>query len=393
MRSLSLAIRKLRTLFNWVVASLLVLAGIEAGYAAFRFAFRLKDRSVADRIIDFSVFRDKPWAKAMFMEQNAVKMEYEQYVGWKSSPFSGTYVNVDSDGNRRTIAPSCDSQDSVFVMGGSSVWGVCVRDDHTIPSLLAQRLCRNGLHFAVVNCGEKGYTFAQNLLHLVLLLRAGHRPSHVLFLDGANDIAAAHHAGRAGVNGLTDELNGLLKFRQSSHLNQMMSIVGDWYEHSSVIGKMLRWLASIVIGKQTTDPGLKGYTEPELAALTQGIEQNYLVSYHDLAGLSEAYGFTWHCFLQPLVFTKPHQTSEELRADHVSNSEFRSLSINTYATLARDSLKNWTDLSSALDSSTATRFLDFCHVSEEANEIISARICDIAFGQTPARTKAQLPGR
>ena len=362
---------------KWLGACILVIVFIEAGYSGYRSVFGHDRVGVPERLIRSSVLNDKPWAEAMFKEQFAAGMEYHAYLGWRSLPFKGMYVNVSSEGIRRTFPASCNAmanRDSVFVFGGSSIWGVCVRDEHTVPSCLAEHLCREGNTSTVVNYGEKGFSFTQGVLSLILLLRSGHRPSQVIFVDGANDILAAYLAGKVGVEQLDGELQGLVDFKRLSHIRQVASVAEDWVEHSSVIWKILTRLRTMVLPHVGPNPLSMRYKKEDLAGLSVAIEQNYLASYRLLGNMSRLYGFTYHCFLQPLAYTKVHLTDEDLQGDYVDNADLRSLSLETYALLQRDSLQGLHSLADVLDTCNTTCYFDFCHVSEDANGIIADRI-------------------
>ena len=76
----------------------------------------------------------QPWGDAFWAEHFRAEsgVEYDPFVLWRTSEFSGEYVNVDSSGRRSTHdAGECTI--TVSVVGGSSVWGWGVPDWGTIP--------------------------------------------------------------------------------------------------------------------------------------------------------------------------------------------------------------------------------------------------------------------
>src|SRR5439155_17899889 len=86
--------------------------------------------------------------------------------------------------------------------GGSTMWGTSQRDDHTIAAEAAHRLqalAGPNARVEVTNFGETGYVNTQELLQLMLELRAGHRPDVVVFYDGLNEVAATVQGGTAGL--------------------------------------------------------------------------------------------------------------------------------------------------------------------------------------------------
>src|SRR6185295_3816027 len=99
----------------------------------------------------------------------------------RRKPFHGTYINVDSAGIRITPQRPISGVPvaRVFMFGGSTMWGWLQRYDKTIPAEVARRLATmadsvGGIE--VTNFGETGYVFTQEVLELMLQLRAGNRP-------------------------------------------------------------------------------------------------------------------------------------------------------------------------------------------------------------------------
>lgn len=80
------------------------------------------------------------------------------------------------------IEPVLDG--AIWLFGGSTTWGVGVTDCDTIPSVMNGLLPRE----TVVNLGVPAYGRNAEIDRLFHLLRQGHRPRAVLFLDGLNDI-------------------------------------------------------------------------------------------------------------------------------------------------------------------------------------------------------------
>jgi lysophospholipase L1-like esterase len=75
----------------------------------------------------------------------------------------------------------------IWMLGGSTTLGLGVRAPETIPSLLNDRLEKES-DWRVYNLGQAGFTSTQELLLLVELLEAGHRPDAILCYDGINEV-------------------------------------------------------------------------------------------------------------------------------------------------------------------------------------------------------------
>jgi lysophospholipase L1-like esterase len=143
------------------------------------------------------------WYQPYMAEFNRSRqMQWEPYLYFRRPAFRGAYITVDSAGHRVTpqAAPAGSPRARMFLFGGSTMWGSYQRDDRTIPAEVARRLAAtNAPAVEVTNYGESGYVFTQEMLALILQLRAGNIPDVVVFYDGINDVAATVQDGVAGI--------------------------------------------------------------------------------------------------------------------------------------------------------------------------------------------------
>ena len=142
-----------------------------------------------------------PWIDDYFSEIKQMSFRWEPYVYWRKSAFKGKYVTVDDSGIRRTWnEPAPNSHPlRVWFFGGSTMWGLGVRDEYTIPSLVSQELAKQGIRAEVTNYGQQGYNSTQELIALILLLRNGESPDLAVFYDGVNEVLSAGKQGQAGI--------------------------------------------------------------------------------------------------------------------------------------------------------------------------------------------------
>ena len=141
---------------------------------------------------------DHPYAKEEWFElfqspQEMGKREYryDPYRGWWLTAKKSNYVNVSPKGTRLTLpAPSNpDSARRVFMLGGSTMWGITARDAYTIPSLTAARLkAREVSDVEIVNFAHAGFNSTQEAISVLIEIAKGNVPSVVVFLHGYNDI-------------------------------------------------------------------------------------------------------------------------------------------------------------------------------------------------------------
>jgi len=143
-----------------------------------------------------------PWLKAREGAYINGNVTYDPYRGWWPRTVAHVGLHVDAAGIRRTVQPALrDDQEkrSVYLFGGSTMWGFSARDHATIPSLLAARLAEAGIHdVEIVNFAQIAFNLTQNLATLSLRLREGEQPVAAIFLDGVNEIAPIDAGERPG---------------------------------------------------------------------------------------------------------------------------------------------------------------------------------------------------
>jgi hypothetical protein len=145
-----------------------------------------------------------------FFELNRLGMQYQPWAQFSEPSFHGKHVMVETDSRgfprRRTVNQENSSKlpvVEVLALGGSTTFGYNVSDEHTWPSYLSEilnDLARQeslNVHVQVENYGRAFYYPSQETALLIDLLKSGHRPSVVIFLDGVNwsefrDVPAFH---------------------------------------------------------------------------------------------------------------------------------------------------------------------------------------------------------
>jgi lysophospholipase L1-like esterase len=194
---------------GWLILgiTLLFIVLLESGYRAVAIIGGAIGRDAADpRGVEPSNPLDTlPWwpaYKADHLREEEVR--WTPYVYIRNPTFAGTHMTVDSLGRR--VTPFAASVGGpavrVFFYGGSTTFGWFQRDSFTIPAVAAQRLQNlvgDRASVTVTNFGVPGHTFTQEILELLLQLRAGARPDVVVFYDGINDAMATVQNGRAGI--------------------------------------------------------------------------------------------------------------------------------------------------------------------------------------------------
>lgn len=311
-----------------------------------------------------------PWARTYHKELASLRTEWRPYVYWRTKPFHGEYVTVDEHGRRRTwrqpgTPPSGDPL-TIFMFGGSTLWGWGARDEFTIPSLVAKKLTKRiGRPVDVVNFGEIGYVSTQEVIALMIELRAKHVPEVVIFYDGVNDIIAA----QSGVPGITmNERNRVAEFNLRGRLN--------WrgFVKNLALYEVTRWVLRMVNPSPAQDIGAK-----KEHALAQSVVEQWVENARHVEALARDYGFRALFFLQPTIFSKEQLSPRERRLYEYEEEHggragpfFAEVYASFERTLRAARRQHIFDLSEVFKQHTGTVFIDRWHVTEEGNSYVAA---------------------
>jgi len=324
-------------------------------------------------------FKDRGtgFATLGFLTGNESQREYiawEPYTYWKSRPFVSRGINVDADGNRRTVQPEgrSDPATKIFMFGGSVLWGMFVLDNETIPSLVARELADRGFsNFEVKNFAQIGYVSTQELIQLIMQLRSGNVPDIVIFYDRVNDTWSAFQNRVAGWP-LSEE-NRRKEFEGYSAGDMLLRHYGAKSALLRAV-KDVRDVLSKLQGKVFKQAASESRLDAKCddALLTQTVD-TYSFNMHLVRLLAKAYGFECFFFWQPTVFSTDTITA----ADGFNKKKYGVY--NTFFNCAyakvpslESSEQNFYDLQKVLGSTDESLFFDFCHTKPNANKTIVA---------------------
>lgn len=252
----------------------------------------------------------EPWYRPLMAEMDSTTFSWGPFVYYRRQPFRGRYLNIDSLGLRATLSlrKSPGTPREVFLFGGSPLWGEGLRDSRTIPSRLAVELGSRGLSgVAITNFGEEGYVFTQDLVELLLQLRAGARPAAVVFYGGYNDIEAAMDNGRAG--GTKVERDAIRDLQQ---VRPLFTWRADLRAEAGVALRLVRIAVSRSQILSRLLPGAGLSATPPLDSLAGDITATYLRTVEVVEALAAHYGFApFYVWMPILDGTKAEQSAYE----------------------------------------------------------------------------------
>lgn len=364
-----------------VCASVAVCLGaVEAGARVY---FHFFPRPPATRYA-FRLQQPPPYRHAPYFSRAFVDESFRQPNGWYVPPgtrlvvpgdFHGQYINVEH-GQRRTTDVPATPQHTVFVLGGSTVYGAEVPDAYTIPSYLQRLLnARQPGVWRVENCGSIAVTAAQEVeLLRTEPLRQG---DWVVLYDGANDVVQGVYNGDphgwiVGENRKALGRMGPFK-RMMARLNlKYVAAQAGGYSVflSAVLGAM--------VNRANMVPKAHLLDAEKTAALAQETADVFRGEIAEAARFAASRGCGFAHFLDPQVFAADRRTPYE--ESLVRNYYISPNGLETAFRAAWPLLQNTPsyDLSHILDQRAGGEefYLDYCHVNHAANARIARTMAD-----------------
>jgi lysophospholipase L1-like esterase len=316
--------------------------------------------------------KDILWLDDYLKESGSSSLvKWEPFVYWHRKPFVGKYINIDQSGIRHTkqwnvSSKGVDKVINIFMLGGSTLWGVGARDDYTIPSLVARFLSEHGIKVNITNFGESGYVNTQEVIYLFLQLQKSNIPDIVIFYDGVNDVFSALQNGKAGIP--VNESNRKMEFNIASNYIELLKALLRESATFRLCSKGARKLFNF-----NFDTALNRNDYHKVAL---DITNTYLSNIKLVNDMSCG-KFTAMFYWQPVIYDKNHLTKYEqtqLRVDTQDLYNTVYAMIKFKAPIFKD--YHFYNISDIFKDSSKPIFIDFCHVNEAGNEVIADKIAN-----------------
>ena len=314
------------------------------------------------------------WVAAYWIEHYAsAQVEYAPYVEWRSVPFAGEYIVIDAQHHRRTFYTQCGVNTyTIWMFGGSTLWGYGVPDWDSIPSFLAKAYRDAGRPVCVRNYGQQGWASTQEVVELELALRGARRPPDlVIFLDGINDTLATWYNS-------TPELP--LDFAGIKRRLDTRDPYNDrpfGYLFRTYTVQILQDLTARLIPRRsaTESPHPVG---PALTRQAAAIIATYERDTKIVRGLSQIYGFSSVFFWQPVlsVGDKPLTTDERSIRDNANDRWPGLLPLfeRTYNIMRAEHRPSMYYIANVFKAQSQTMYIDFLHTGPNGNRLVAAQI-------------------
>jgi len=330
---------------------------------------------------------DQPWPEGLWREQlQVIHADYEAYGLWRSREYAGQHINVDASGIRRTVHSDCSDADSptLWLFGGSTMWGFGATDEQTIPSELAALLAAAGRPSCVVNLGEDSWRSETSLVALLLALKtSARRPDVVVFLDGCNDVLTPLFlTGRADREWSDETSRHWFNFAAQRKRGSLTYLSG-----ANTVTLAARLAARI------RTPVLPVPLD-RLDELASEIAAAYLSNAEALQALAHGYGFAAHSLWQPLGVTG-HKRLTAAERDGIGRQlgawfeASSTLAPQVEQLVARSGAPGVRSLSSAFDPIPESLYFDACHIRPSGNRLLAAEILSIVDASPPGSAGSQ----
>lgn len=275
-----------------------------------------------------------------------------QYAGIEYGEVESPYLRFSNGVRRSWRAPAgrCTAPIDVWMFGGSTMFGVGQRDDHTVASEVARMAWGEGYDLEVSNRAIPGDVawIEQRRLERALA-RGAQPPDMVVFYDGYNDLRAQEWAFMAG----SDTEGRLLSLND----RDLMPVLKDLVEEERD-GKR-------VVVADAVDINARPVDEPaEMQIVADGASFQYDVADGWSQAFLEARGIPVQRFFQPWVSTRDPVVSGDFPSSPIS----RSMSDRMRQRLPEGTV----DLADVLDGDMTPYYTDDVHTNEAANVVIAA---------------------
>lgn len=313
----------------------------------------------SEKRIHLPNYQKHEWLNGYYKEQALLNTVYYDYIGWRRSEFKGKFINIDANGYRRHDTTADKTKSSVWLFGGSTMWGTGVPDLMTIPAYTHKLLKINTFNF-----GETAYTAHQNLNLLIKEYLSGGNPKYVVFYDGVNDVA--------------HKCRGELNYYSGAREWQIRSALESRFSDKSELLSALR--PSIEIIKQPfvhLTKGKKYYDCDTNSEKANHIARAIITDWEIARHIVESNGGVFIPILQPVAYIgRPNITH---LSGVVSNTELQNQYISVYREIVRsldNSKQKYYNLTPTFDGIEQV-YIDFCHVTPDGNLRVAHEITKI----------------
>jgi lysophospholipase L1-like esterase len=315
-----------------------------------------------------------PQVTAPRAQVTAEYLEFDPFQMWRlrrGYEYRGIHISTDGFRHSSPVHAPAGSQ-LVFVLGGSTVFGVGASSTQTVTYFLQQlaNQFQSDRKFLVVNAGVTGYYSTQELIHLERNVLPYH-PALVISLTGRNDAFYGLHP-----NYIPDSIpyHGMLR-RDLGALDPYYSSLETpvWRIHA------MSWLSGLFANKRFD--WLKDFESPKLSFQPAAIEV-FLRNQRSVHSLLQGLSVRHFLFLQPtLNYPQRKLAPEEEGMDHDGYVAPLQQAYKRLCAATEESLdRTWFKGAINLTRRPGQLFIDNVHLSEAGARLTAQAIYRAIWG-------------
>ena len=308
---------------------------------------------------------DNDLKRSICLDNDNLKWSYEPYLQPNSDQhFSTINVNQDAFRGKEILLEKPSDMLRVFVVGGSTVFGVGSTSDlTTIPGYLQKHYDYNSnLTIEVINAGTpKAYSFSN--AELIKNNLINYEPDLFIIYTGWNDLGKTSQDKYFDVGGESTIISGFLEFLMKN----------EYYKSFGIIYKNYQiWRISTV-----DNVVIQNYDYSEKHAI------EWKNSWNTVCELGQENNFDVIITLQPILGTGSKQlTDEEIRNYELYNQENKLKPYQDFAAILPElnvKCSQVEDLRNIFQNNNETIFYDSGHTGDFGNEIIAKELFELSL--------------
>jgi lysophospholipase L1-like esterase len=369
----------MRNIKNLTINILLVNISIALALLVMELATRAMYNDHYINWMEFRKSRPEPYKNAEYFSKKFLEEQFS-HSKWINPPgtriiypenFKGEYFNIENNRRFTTDTPK-KYTNHIYLYGGSTVFCSEVPDKHTVASYL-QRYVNIDFpdKYCVVNCGVTSVNTLQQLEKLMVTkIDSG---DIVCFYGGVND----------GLLFTTGRVNGWIMGEKYIEYSRKFNLLQKIRYKIHLELSNYSYFVRIFLDPYSYQVPVPLQNPENIKNLQNKLFQSYTNTISSADSICRKHNAVFYNFLQPNLVTRANNTPYEtdlLKHKYlIANANILALKYS-YEMLvkANEQLVNSgitsTDLTSIFNYTNDNYYLDYCHVTEKANEIIASKI-------------------
>ena len=344
-----------------------------------------------DRPYSLAYKGEESWTKLYVKEiaQNpSGGLVYEPFSLWKSKPYKTKYKNYNSDGYRNTINKtlndSCTPKKIYFYGGSTTAGDGLLRDQDTIPSIVSSNINKKGVCTKVYNYAQSGFNSGNEFTLFTNQIIDGNIPKIAVFYDGINDTVQ---------KGLFNKPHMAYDIYKNAHnISSLRVRLVEAFLRRSYLASYLT--KGYLRGEETPKTDL--FSDLEVIRRSQNAAKDHIKKSSNLNNICNSFKIKCIFILQSSIFDRGNPSYEEKDLLTRINKYMPKLklSLNEFNKTIKEFNKKQNqysfsivDMTSVLDISNTSFFIDHAHVSPRGNQIIGREIAELILNNNYLKNK------